>query len=236
VTPDTIMIAWVTIGTALFLGAVAIFGPFLLEPIKRALFGPRIRVVYDHQPPLARLSGRMDAGGNPMGDFFDFHIRIENESRWVHARRVEAVLEGMWIYDAASVPQPVEDFLSIRLRYDGRGTEFVDINPQRHIIWNLGYLPNPNVQQQWMSVPRFVDVPGASGNAYRFYLDVFDFPFHQPNRFVPGRYGILVAVHAENARCVRQHFEINWTGTWQPDVQNVVREIVIEPRDRIRIR
>lgn len=216
-------------------GTIALAIVAALQDLIRGFLGrPRIDITYIHEPPLARLSGRVNQAGQPLGDFFDFHIRIENRSRWRQARRVEAVLEAMWIYDSAGNPIRVDDFLSIRLRYDNEGTEFVEINPHRHIMWNLGYLPNPTMQQQWLAVPQYVDTPGATGTAYRFYLDVADFPFHQPNRFVPGTYGILVSVYAENARRVDQHFEITWTGNWQTDVRIAVREIVITPVDSIQ--
>lgn len=195
---------------------------------------PELAIVYKHEPPLARLSGRVNQMGQDMGPFFDFHIRIENRNKFAQARQVEAVLEAMWEYDATNTPNPVEDFLSIKFRYDSEGTKYEEINPERHIIWNLGYLPNPDVQRERLQVPMYVDVAEATGDVHRFYLDVGDFPFHQPNRFVPGKYGILVSVYAENAERVDQHFEITWTGTWRDDIQDIVDEIRIEPVGRIQ--
>ena len=194
---------------------------------------PKVKVVYRHEPPMARLSGRTDKGGNPLGDFFDFHIRIENRSKYQHAERVEAVLEGMWVEDGSGDLVLIDDFFPVRLRYDSERTKFIEINPQRHELWNLGYLPNPIEQQNRLSRSHYVDVAGPPSTDDRFYLDVADFPFHQPNRFVPGRYGILVSVYAENAEKVDQHFEITWTGTWEPEIQDVVNEIIIEPKDKI---
>lgn len=224
----------VLIGTTLFLGAVAIFGPLIVEPLRRWFYGSKIKVIYRHEPPLARKSARrLLKTSKRIGKFFDFHIRIENSSRWQQAQKVEAVLEAIWIFDASNKPIPVEDFLSVRLRYDSRGTEFVDINPHRHIIWNLGFLLSPKVQQKFKGLQHFIDVPGANERELAFYLDVGDFPFYQPNRFVPGKYGVKISIYSENSKRVDQCFIVDWSGNWRKTEAEMFKEIVITPVDSV---
>lgn len=195
------------------IGTILLAAVAALQDVIRGFVGrPRMEVIYEHEPPFFRRSGRLGAGNNPLGDFFDFHIRIRNRSRWQRLRNVEAILENLCRYDPTGKANKIAGFWTIRLRYDNRGTRMVDINPGRHEDWNLAYIPNPVALQAWLQDPKYVDVPGAVANAHRLYLDVADFPFHQPNCLVPGEYAVQVSVYAENAQQVDKFYRITWKG------------------------
>ena len=56
---------WVLIGTALFLGFVALFVPYLAEKLKRSYFAPKLILEFDLSPPdchITRSKGRDQFG------------------------------------------------------------------------------------------------------------------------------------------------------------------------------
>ena len=131
---------WVLIGTTLFPGAIALLVPWVSELVKRRAFAPDIRVAFRQEPPLCRLSSwRFPKSPSREEPVYAFHREIENKGK-SQARRVEVVLEEIWVYDAAGKPRKFKDFLSVNLRCGGPGTRFVDLNPRRKILWNLGHI------------------------------------------------------------------------------------------------
>jgi len=55
---------WVMIGTALFLGACALFVPYLAEIIKRKWFVPSLKIRFSQSHPFCHLTKRGD--GSPV--------------------------------------------------------------------------------------------------------------------------------------------------------------------------
>jgi hypothetical protein len=217
---------WVLIGTALFLGAVALFVPYLAELVKRRAFAPQISITHSHAPPLSHLTfwhSRVDPSLEEPVYFFRFQVVNDGKSQ---ARRCEVILEKLWTYDASGKPHALKSFSPVNLRYDERGTRFVDINPRRRVFWNIGHVSSSSYQKR-EEAKLFIDIPGDHDEALRFLFDLLEYPFSQPNCLVPGKYGLKVSLYSENAGSQGIYFQIDWSGKWQSAEQEMLRELVV---------
>jgi hypothetical protein len=217
---------WVLFFSTLFLGAVALFVPYLAELVKRRVFAPKLSITHSHEPPLSHLTfwhSRVDPSLEEPVFFFRFQVTNDGKSQ---ARQCEAILEKLWIYDASDKPHILERFSPINLRYDERGTRFVDINPNRRVFWNIGHVSSASYQER-EETKLFIDVPGDHDEGLRFLFDLLEYPYSQPNCLVPGKYGLKVSLYSENAGCHEVYFQIAWSGKWQKAEQEMLRELVV---------
>ena len=220
--------AWV-IGIVAIL--VAIFGPPLAGAVNRKWRGPKLEIVYEHKPPMNRKASRSHRSEPERRDlYFDFHFQIGNKGE-TRAKKIEAVLEEIWDYDSAGVPQKLQNFWAVRLRFDYKGTKSIDLNPHRQEHWNLGTIPERPVQVERMEDDRFIDILGKQGDDLRFFLEVDEFPFFQPNVLLPGKYKIKVVLYSANAPRVYKYFIIDWNGEWRDTEEEMFKQIVITPVD-----
>lgn len=223
--------AWVLAIVAI---AVAVLGPPIADQVKRWWRGPKLVIVYEHKPPMSRKASRTYHHAPQRRDpIYDIHFQIGNEGE-TRAEKIEAVLEEIWDYDSAGKPHKVQGFWAVRLRFDGNGAESIDLNPHRQVQWNLGNIPCEEVQAEMMKFDRFVDIPGKQGTDLRFFLDVDEFPFFQPNVLLPGKYGIKVVLYSSNAPRKHRYFIIDWNGEWRDTEEEMFKQIVITPVSSIK--
>lgn len=216
-----------------FLGVVAIlvavFGPSLADAFKQWRRGAKLEIVYEHRPPMSRITSRSHLFEPERQDpRYDFHMQIGNKGK-TRAEEIEAVLEEIWDYDSAGNPQKVPGFWAVRLRFDGNGAKAIDLNPHRWEQWNLGTIPCRDVQVKKMKNNRYNDVPGKKGDGLRFFLEVDEWPFFQPNVLLPGKYKIKVVLYSANAPRVHKYFIIDWNGEWRDTEEEMFKQIVITP-------
>jgi len=217
---------WVLIGTSLFLGFVALFVPYLAELVKRRAFTPELLIIHDNQPPFSLKTFWSNRRNPEIKDpVYFFRFRVSNEGK-SQARRCEAIIENLWLFDSSGKPQIIEKFSPVHLRYDEIGTRFVDINPERKIFWNIGHISSSSRQKQSES-NLFIDVPGDHSDQLRLLFDLLEYPHSQPNCLVPGKYGICIKVYSENAGTHEFFLQIDWSGKWQSVEKDMLREIVI---------
>jgi len=93
---------WVLISTALFLGAVALFVPYLAEIIKRKCFAPHLQIEFELNPPDCH---KTRFGNNEPVYYFRFRVINTGKSQ---AKRCEAVIEELYKADAAGTFQKVK--------------------------------------------------------------------------------------------------------------------------------
>lgn len=218
--------AWV-LGVVAIL--VAIFGPPLAGAVNRKWRGPKLVIVYEHKPPMIRKTSRFHHPEPDRRDaYYDFHFQTGNKGK-TRAEKVEAVLEEIWDYDSAGVLHRLEGFWAVRLRFDSGGTKAIDLNPHRQEQWNLGNIPDRDVQNRLMKLDMYNDVPGKEGDDLRFFLDVDEWPFFQPNVLLPGKYKIKVTLYSSNAPREHQYFIIDWNGEWRDKEEEMFKQIVITP-------
>lgn len=224
---------WVLICTAIFLGIVALFVPYLAELVKRKAFSPKILIKHINTPPFSQhtfWSNRRKPVHKDPVYFFRFQVINEGKSQ---ARRCEAILENLWLFDASGKPHSLGSFSPIHLRYDEIGTRFVDINPERKVFWNIGHISSSPYQEQSES-DLFIDVPGDHDDGLRFLFDLLEYPHSQPNCLVPGKYGLKIKLYSENAGSKVIYFQIDWSGNWQSSEKDMFRELVITKVNKIQ--
>ncbi|OGA45929.1 MAG: hypothetical protein A3G24_26280 [Betaproteobacteria bacterium RIFCSPLOWO2_12_FULL_62_13] len=222
----------VLMGSSLFLGAAALFVPYLAEKLKRSYFAPALLLDFALSPPdchLTRSKGRDQLGRVVIDepDYY-FRFRVQNQGQ-SQARRCEAVVESMYIADASGKFQPLPQFTPVTLIWgSGYVTEFVDINPERRFFCDLCHIPSAKLQALELNAGKYVDPTGTGPFDVGVVLNVKTAFHSQPNRLSPGKYCLDVAIYSENARTIRRRFQISWSGAWKDTEQLMFREAVVE--------
>jgi hypothetical protein len=207
---------WVMIGTALFLGACALFVPYLAEVIKRRWFAPNLKIIFSQSPPFCHLTKRGD--GSPVY-YFRFQVLNEGKSQ---AKFCEAVLTELWLADISGHFIKEPNFSSINLNWSGLGKQFVDINPGRELFCDIGHISSPLLQERNERSIFYVN-----NQDLKFFFETpFRF-FSQPDSVLPGKTRIKISFYSENAPKVEKYFEIIWSGKWQEKESDMFREFVI---------
>jgi hypothetical protein len=211
---------WVLIGTALFLGAVALFVPAFAEIIKRKFFAAKLKIDFELRPPDCHKTHvvRGDA-------VYYFRFRVTNNGK-SQARRCEAVVEKIYKADAAGNFQEIK-YTPINLIWGSSYGEYVDINPKRTFHCDLFNIPTRDFQG-W-SENEYVDPIDTPPYELGIILNVKAAFFSQPNRLPPGKYRINVGVYSDNSKKIEQIFQINWSGHWKEAEQEMFKEVVVEP-------
>lgn len=222
---------WVLIGTALFLGAVALFVPYLAERLKRSYFAPQLKLEFDLKPPdchITRAKGR-DLSGRVIDEpVYYFRFRVQNKGQ-SQARRCEAVIEAMSVTDASGRFQPLPQFTPVNLIWgSGYVGEFVDINPGRRFFCDLCHIPSAQLQAIEFNAGKYINPRDSEQFDVGVVLDVKTAFYSQPNRLPAGRYRVAVAIYSENSKTIRKSFQISWTGVWKNAETEMFREAVIE--------
>jgi len=220
---------YILIFTALFLGACAIFAPYIAEMLKRKAFAPKIKILFELAPPFCHKTTWRSPPHSQIRieePVYYFRFLVVNEGK-SQARLCEVVLENLWIYDSANKPQLFSNFSPLNMRWDVEPpTDFININPERRVFCNIGHISSAKYQED-IERKKCVDVPGYRGSDLRFKLDLLRTMYAQPNCFPPGRYSLEFGLYSENAGCQKAFFDISWSGIWQDSVSEMFREIVI---------
>jgi len=215
---------WILIFTALFLGACALFVPYLAEVVKRKAFAPNLKILFELAPPFCHQTSLRSPTQIDEPVYY-FRFQVANEGK-TQARLCEVVLENIWIKDSANNPQPYSNFSPVNMVWVGTSNEFININPNRRVFCNIGHISSANYQRK-VEQNRFIDLSGYIGNDLRFVLDLRQIFYSQPNCLVPGRYILQVGLYSENAGYQKEFFVISWSGKWQDGDDQMFREIVI---------
>jgi len=210
--------------TALFLGACALFVPYLAEIVKRKAFAPNLKILFELAPPFCHRT-RLRSPTQIEEPVYYFRFQVVNEGK-TQARLCEVVLENLWIYDSANNPQPYPNFSPVNMVWIGASNEFININPNRRVFCDIGHISSANYQRK-IEQNRCIDLPGYRGNDLRFVLDLRQIFYSQPNCLGPGRYILQVGLYSENAGYQKEFFDISWSGKWQDCDDQMFREIVI---------
>jgi hypothetical protein len=215
---------WVLVGSTIFLGAVALFVPYLSEAVKRRAFAPRIEIAFRNASPFCIRTLWTSRHDPTLSEpVFFFRLQITNHGK-SQARNCEAVLTDLWSYDAAGKPFKFQGFSPINLRIEVPVP--TNINTERRFYCAIGHVSSPAYQEH-EEKKSFFDFPGKDGHAPRFLFDLETYPNSQPNCLLPGRYAIKVAVYSENSPRKEAFFKVDWSGKWHDDLSLMLRELVI---------
>jgi hypothetical protein len=217
---------WVLVGTTLFLGIIALIVPALSEIIKKELFAPKLDILFEMTPPYCiKTFWRSPVEKTLNEPVHYYRIQVVNNGK-SQARKCEVVLEEFWIYDASGKPHRVEKFTTVYLPIEG-GTPTLDINPNRKVFCAIGHISSPKYQKG-DEKGKFIDIPGNIKKTNRFLFDLNLYPFGQPNCIVAGKYLIKVSIYSENAAHIQRYYSISWSGRWQENENEMLRELVIQ--------
>jgi hypothetical protein len=207
---------WVLIGTALFLGACALFVPYFAEIIKITFFAPSLNIKFDQTHPFCHLTRRRD--DSPV---YYFRFKVINKGR-SQARFCESVINELWLADISGQFIKELNFSPINLNWSGVGTQFVNINPGRELFCDIGHISNPLLQEK-IEKSEFY----RNNQALKFFFET-PFRFHsQQDCVLPGKAKIKISLYSENAPKVEKYFEISWSGSWEDKESDMFREVVI---------
>ena len=209
---------WVIIGTALFLGACALFVPYLAELIKRRYFAPDLIIRFSQLHPFCHLTRRVD--GSPVY-FFRFQVLNMGKSK---AKFCEAVLNELWIADISGNFIKEPNFSSINLNWSGQLQikQFIDINPERELFCDIGHISSPSLQKD-KEISQFY----KDNNEIKFFFETPFRYFSQQDCILPGKAKIKISVYSENALKIEKYFQIFWSGKWKDLESDMFKEIVI---------
>ena len=219
----------VLIGTTLFLGVVAIFGPAWADQFKAWWLSPELKLEVRTAPPDCHMTEMVWNWGsaNVFKDkAFVYRVRVSNAGK-SQARKCEVVMEGLAIEDASGGYIPHPTFTPVRLIWGGGYTDFVDINPSRHFFCDLFKVPAVRLQKTSYDLGKYVDLAGKPSPKVGLVLDVESVFFSQPNRLPDGKYRLDLTVYSENCGAVRQPVYVAWSGHWKESQEEMFRECVI---------
>ncbi|MCJ7645904.1 hypothetical protein MUO65_03230 [bacterium] len=218
---------WVMILTALFLGACALFVPFLAELIKRKLFAPRLTIKFSQVHPYCHLTKRVDGS-----TVYYFRFRVLNEGG-SQARLCEALLEELWLADSAGNFIQEENFSPVNLTWVGEYVQsgpylipkqFININPKRKVFCDIGHISNPDFQRDVEKSQFYLE---RDSQELKFFFDSTVKFFAQRDCVSRGKAKIKISIYSENASKCERNFLIAWSGNWKDREEDMFREIVI---------
>ena len=215
----------VLIITSLFLGACALFVPYLAEIIKRIAFAPKLVVSFNLNPPDCHKTYWRSQQNTTLNEpVYFFRLKLSNEGK-SQARYCEAILEQLWSYNAANQPIKYPNFSPVNLRFDKPENRFIFLNPRRSVYWNIGHLSSPEYQKNEVFIG--ADLYTGMNKSPKFLFELLDNPFSQPNSLVPGKYKVKIVFYSENAPAIEMFLEIVWSGKWMENESEIFKEFVI---------
>jgi hypothetical protein len=212
---------WILVCTTLFLGAVALFVPYLAEILKRKWFAPKLRIDFVQAAPACRKTyyGRV----HPV---FNFRFKVTNDGK-SQAKRCEALIEGISKEDATGRFQEYK-YTPVNLLWGSSYEEYVDINPTRLFYCDFFAIPHKDFQAQQEKAGAYVDPIDTEPFELGLILNVKVAFFSQPKRLPPGKYRIKIAIYSENSAKKEATFQVSWSGQWKETEEEMFKEVVIE--------
>lgn len=104
---------YILIGTTLFLGAVALFVPYLAELLKRILFKPVLKINLKLDSPDCHKT-KWSNTSEPLSPVYYFGFEVKNIGKTT-CRNVENSIENIWRLIRANYPNKIEDLTPVNL-------------------------------------------------------------------------------------------------------------------------
>ena len=218
---------WAQFGATLTLGiialAVAIFGPYMADLVRRRYLAPRLLVQFRAQYGFRHLTKKRYSPfpkGHPSYDSFEeyptyyFRFSVYNCGRSL-ARSCEVVLQEVLVAAETGDYQPMEVFWPTNLTWEDGGRQ-IDINPKRPPLFtNIGHICHPEAQKKFEPSQSVRVSP--SETRLRFILDLHVRHFAKIDSLAQGKYVLKVAIVGENFDQIRKQFSLSWSGNWTED-------------------
>lgn len=210
-------------GASIFVGAIAISVPFLVNLITKAIYRPKLNFIYKHKPYYARQTKWKD---KTLVYYFKFEVKNEGKSQ---AKLCEAVLEDLCLFDNSGRPVREENFSPVNLTWsEPYKSQFVDINPNRVVSCDIGHINQPGYEKEKSVYYKYY--PNEDDKKNKFFFDIKPKLHAQRDCVAPGTVKIKIGIYADNALKREKEFEIKWSGKWKDKEKDMLREIVITPQ------
>lgn len=236
--------------SSLFLGFCALIAPYVAEFVKRTAFAPKLEIVFYLSQPFCHKTMFRDSSGRIDEPVYYYRFCVVNKGK-SQARKCEAVLENIWIYDFNNEPKKYNNISSVHMNWSISDEKFIDINPNRKYFCDLCHISSPKYQKRiemdsvnkthYIDLPNYIikslhphsDPDNLSMNSLHFVLDLKEISYAQPNYFIPGKYVIQIGLYSENGGYQKELFEILWSGTWQENDDEMFKEMIIKTIDTV---
>lgn len=227
---------WAQFGATLFLGfvaiSVAIFGPSFAELAKRRYLAPKIKLEFGNQYRFCHITKKTyKVSPVQFEDFpvYYFRFSIQNDGKSL-ARSCEVVIQEVWTANHIREYQPIEAFWPTNLKWEGGNTR-VDINPKRPPVFvDIGHICHPEAQMKYEH-SKSIRV-SDSDDTLRFILDLPYVHFAKIDSLFPGKHLLKLVIVGENFKPIRKQFELNWSGNWTEDENEMLsKEVVLTIAD-----
>ncbi|GJL78181.1 MAG: hypothetical protein NPINA01_11700 [Nitrospinaceae bacterium] len=212
---------WVLIATTSVLAIIALFGPYTHELWKSKFYSPDLAFEFKHRPPYCHQT---EMRGSISFLVYYFRFTIANNGRR-QADQCEVILEKIWQENEKGKLEQWENFSPVPLKWSGSGQiRNIPLQPERKVFCDIGSIQPQKYQ------PRSVykDANECDASINKFFFEIIEAPFSQPDYLVPGKYKIELAVYSANSNKKTRIFKIDWSGKWKDDELEMLKELVIE--------
>lgn len=212
---------WVLIGSTVFLGAMALLAPYVIEKWKYKFYSAKLDFKFFHKPPYCHITEMR----NPSMRFPVYYFRfIAINNGKVQAEQCEAVLERIWKENSNSDLKEFNGFSPVSLKWSGvEKNKFMTIQPGREIFCDIGRIQHPSYEP----TSSYKDITEQEKRQNKFFFELPERFFAQWDCLTPGRYEIEVAIYSKNARKINRRFKISWSGDWKDQEPEMLNELVI---------
>lgn len=212
---------WVLIGSTIFLGAIALLAPYVVERWKYKFYSARLEFIFSHRPPYCHITQMRGTGV----DFpvYYFRFKVLNNGR-VQAEQCEAVVEKIWKENSAGQLKEFIGFSPVWLKWSGtERTRYSTIQPGREIFCDIGRIHQPDHEPE--SAYRAIKKEEIKQN--KFFFEWPERFYAQWDCLLPGKYQIDITIYSKNAKRINRKFKITWSGNWKNQEPEMLNELVI---------
>lgn len=199
------------------------------DEMKKRLFAPRIELEFKLSGPYCletKIRAR-DWRGAVLDErpAYYFRFRVKNIGQ-IQAKLCECVIEELWFDERGEFMQDAT-FQPVNLNWsNGKAQrEFMDINP--HCPgWFCDLVHVEKDEKEFRPDP--YDKPQKISTTDLVFDFMPPFPNSQYHILRPQiRHRVKIAVYSENASPVKRYFEINWSGAWKENTEEMFKEFQI---------
>jgi len=215
---------WVSIVTTCVLAIIALFGPRIHELWKNKFYSPYLLFKFKNCPPYCHQTDLRSPDGIVSIPVYYFRFEIFNDGRR-QADQCEVILENIWQSNSEGKFKKWMNFSPVPLKWSGgRQIRQIPLQPKRKIFCDIGSIRPQHNQKR--SVYKNANESDSSIN--KFFFEIIEPPFSQPEYLAPGKYKIELAVYSANSNKKTGIFTIAWSGRWKDDESEMLNELVIK--------
>lgn len=195
-------------------------------PLQQWILSPRkVTIEFKLDKPFViktLTSGRFD---NKLYNIYPFRFKIKNDSSAI-ANNCVVMITQYWHVDNKLQEREEPNFEPLRIGWSSEAR--VDIGPGNNV-----FVPFMKIAEAKYQIENEIGDYGLSGDQQtpqlRFAAPTW--PRWMSSHISPGKYRFLVIVYFDNRKPLQEKFEVNWTGVWSDDYDNMLKQVTIKKID-----